>query len=280
MALMGVAESTQRPVQLVLNILVSTIGAIQFWRAGHFDWRFLLAIRIGIDPDGVVRRQVRVARGVLQDPARARAALSAWRLLVIAARRTEVPTKAPPIPLAVAAGAGTRTGRRGSRAPAEVSFSAPDPAAELGRPQTHLGHCRSLHPGELIRRESPAIDEAPRHPHAAISWLVAAGVGGLVGSYFGSRKFDTRVIRRLLAAVLIIAGGKTDVGRRSEDRKGPSTPDRRHRPRRLNKVRRRDPVPLLLGPDGREQRVLDGEFASTFAQTIDSAAVGLVFAVP
>src|SRR5437899_11274750 len=39
MALWGLAPTIIRPTALVLNILVATIGAFQFWRAGHFDWK-------------------------------------------------------------------------------------------------------------------------------------------------------------------------------------------------------------------------------------------------
>src|SRR5467141_1955085 len=39
MALWGLAPTIIRPTALVLNILVASIGAFQFWRAGHFDWR-------------------------------------------------------------------------------------------------------------------------------------------------------------------------------------------------------------------------------------------------
>src|SRR5882757_1021073 len=39
MALWGLAPSTIRPTALVLNILVASIGAFQFWRAGHFVWK-------------------------------------------------------------------------------------------------------------------------------------------------------------------------------------------------------------------------------------------------
>ena len=38
MALWGIAPVVIRPTALVLNILVASIGAFQFWRAGHFDW--------------------------------------------------------------------------------------------------------------------------------------------------------------------------------------------------------------------------------------------------
>jgi len=44
----------------------------------------------------------------------------------------------------------------------------------------------------------------------ALAWplAVAAILGGLAGSYFGSRKFPVRVVRILLAVVLAIAGTK------------------------------------------------------------------------
>jgi uncharacterized membrane protein YfcA len=38
MSLCGFAANFIRPTALVLNILVATIAAFQFWRAGHFSW--------------------------------------------------------------------------------------------------------------------------------------------------------------------------------------------------------------------------------------------------
>src|SRR6266542_5519396 len=38
MTLFGIAPTVIRPTALVLNILVASIGAFQFWRAGHFSW--------------------------------------------------------------------------------------------------------------------------------------------------------------------------------------------------------------------------------------------------
>ena len=38
MALASVASPMIRPTALVLNIVVATIGSVQFWRAGHFRW--------------------------------------------------------------------------------------------------------------------------------------------------------------------------------------------------------------------------------------------------
>src|SRR5438045_9501479 len=39
MTLFGLATTVIRPTALVLNILVASIGAFQFWRAGHFAWK-------------------------------------------------------------------------------------------------------------------------------------------------------------------------------------------------------------------------------------------------
>jgi uncharacterized membrane protein YfcA len=38
MALWGLSPAVIRPTALVLNILVASIGAFQFWRARHFSW--------------------------------------------------------------------------------------------------------------------------------------------------------------------------------------------------------------------------------------------------
>src|ERR1039458_42825 len=39
MSLFSVAPGVIKPTALLLNILVASIGAWQFWRAGHFSWR-------------------------------------------------------------------------------------------------------------------------------------------------------------------------------------------------------------------------------------------------
>ena len=45
-------------------------------------------------------------------------------------------------------------------------------------------------------------------PSFILPLLLAAGIGGAIGSHFGSRKFGTVGIKRFLAVVLLIAGAK------------------------------------------------------------------------
>src|SRR5436309_15434133 len=39
MTLFGLAPGVIRPTALVLNMLVASVGTVQFWRAGHFSWK-------------------------------------------------------------------------------------------------------------------------------------------------------------------------------------------------------------------------------------------------
>jgi uncharacterized membrane protein YfcA len=39
MSLINLAPAVIKPTALILNILVASIAAFQFWHAGHFSWR-------------------------------------------------------------------------------------------------------------------------------------------------------------------------------------------------------------------------------------------------
>jgi uncharacterized protein len=48
----------------------------------------------------------------------------------------------------------------------------------------------------------------PTLPDPLVWWVVAVIAGGLIGASFGARRLDNQALRRALAAVLVIAGGK------------------------------------------------------------------------
>src|SRR5438105_4695216 len=60
MSLFGVANAVMKPTALVLNLLVATIGTVQFARAGHFSWRLTLPFVLGAAPFAYL--------GGMQDP--------------------------------------------------------------------------------------------------------------------------------------------------------------------------------------------------------------------
>ena len=50
MALFGLAPVVMKPTALVLNILVASIATVQFYRAGHFDWKTFWPFAFGSIP--------------------------------------------------------------------------------------------------------------------------------------------------------------------------------------------------------------------------------------
>ena len=52
------------------------------------------------------------------------------------------------------------------------------------------------------------LSSTPSMPTFLLPLLLAAGLGGLVGSHFGSRRLNSSAIKRVLAVVLFIAGTK------------------------------------------------------------------------
>lgn len=48
MALAGVPAATIKPVALLLNLVVSAQGSVQFWRAGHLRWREFWPLLAGL----------------------------------------------------------------------------------------------------------------------------------------------------------------------------------------------------------------------------------------
>jgi hypothetical protein len=66
MALVGMAPDGMRVAALALNVLVATIGTVNYMRAGHFDWRTLLPLRRPFDPGCFRRRHHSSAAGNLQ----------------------------------------------------------------------------------------------------------------------------------------------------------------------------------------------------------------------
>src|SRR5207302_6488261 len=104
MTLFGLATTVIRPTALVLNILVASISAFQFWRAGHFAWKLFW-------PFAVLSIPAAYFGGYLQPSASILRILIGLVLLFSAARlffRKKDPeqTNPPSKPVAVGVGAG------------------------------------------------------------------------------------------------------------------------------------------------------------------------------
>jgi len=213
LALAGLAPEAMKPTALVLNLVVATVGTIQFARAGHFAWRTFWPFALGSIPAAYVGGTLHLPVTSYRAVVGAVLLLSAVRLVWTASagaseREARADAGAPPLwgALPVGLGLGFLSGLTGvgggiflspvllllgwagakRTAAVSVAFILVNSAAGL------LGHLASV-------RSIP--------PEVAV-WAPVVLVGGFIGSSLGSRVLPGLAIRRLLAVVLVLAGLK------------------------------------------------------------------------
>src|SRR5437773_11849001 len=104
MTLLGLAATVIRPTALILNILVASIGAFQFWRAGHFSWRLFWPFALLSVPAAYLGGYLPLPVAILKTLIGVVLLFSAARLFL---RQGDPPgTTPPPIPVSIGTGAG------------------------------------------------------------------------------------------------------------------------------------------------------------------------------
>lgn len=206
MTLFGIAPEVFKPTALVLNILVAAIGAWHFWRAGHFRWDVFWPFAVLAIPAAFVGGYLDLPAQVFNILVGIVLLLSALRFLVDP--REAAVTQPPVRPTAVGVGgclgllAGlTGTGGGVFLTPLMILMRwAPTKVAAATSVLFILCNSTAGLLGNLTATQS--------FPKFALVLAIAAMTGGAVGSYLGSQRFSPVLIKRLLAAVLIIAGLK------------------------------------------------------------------------
>jgi hypothetical protein len=208
MALFGLAPEVMKPTALVLNILVASIATLKFYRAKCFSWPIFWPLALTSVPFSFIGGTLSLPGGVYKPIVGVVLLYAAVRMWLM--KPTEGPTAIKPMPLwaALSTGAviGLLSGLTGVGggiflSPLLLFLSWADTRQTSGVSAAFilvnsvaglLGHLSSL---TLL-------------PDAIPIWTIAAGVGGWIGAEYGSRRFGNPTIRRLLAAVLVIAGLK------------------------------------------------------------------------
>ncbi|MEO7951486.1 MAG: sulfite exporter TauE/SafE family protein [Spartobacteria bacterium] len=206
MTLFGLAATTIRPTALILNILVATIGSIQFARAGYFRWRLFW-------PFAVLSIPAAYLGGYLQLPVAILRILIGLVLLFSAARLffrkndpPDVELPSPPAAIGVGGVVGLLSGLTGTGG---GIFLTP---LLLFFKWARIREAAAVS-ALFILVNSIAGLAGYFIAHRSISSLGfvlsgAAVMGGTAGSYFGSKRFPVRTISLVLAVVLVIAGTK------------------------------------------------------------------------
>ncbi|PYJ90629.1 MAG: hypothetical protein DME20_06185 [Verrucomicrobia bacterium] len=206
MTLFGLAPAVIRPTALVLNILVASIGAFQFWRAGYFSWKLFWPFALLSIPAAYVGGYLQPSAAVLRILIGIVLVFSAGRLLFRRTDPRQTFTPSRPMAISVGAGLGFLAGLTGTGG---GIFLTP---LLLFCQWAHIRQAAAVS-ALFIWVNSIAglvgyFTKVHSIPSLGLILSAAAIIGGAIGSHLGSRRFAVRVISVCLATVLLIAGIK------------------------------------------------------------------------
>jgi uncharacterized protein len=207
MALLAVVPEVIRPTALVLNLFVAGIGTYQFWRAGYFSWRTFWPFAVASIPFAFVGGMIHLPTHVYKIVLGLVLMIAAVRLAFRLASDAIIAAPNIWIALAVGAGIGLLSGLVGVGGgifltPVLLLMNWSDTKTSAGVSALFI-FVNSL-AGLLGKNYAQVITLPPE----AVMWVVAAIIGGLLGSTLGAKRFDSITLRRVLAGVLLFAGIK------------------------------------------------------------------------
>ena len=215
LSLAGVAAEVIRPTALLLNVVVATIATVQFARAGHLRTALLVPLVAASVPCAFAAGAIRVPTAVLEGVLGLVLLASGVRIMIDAAlhgRRdtADTPTVDRPPPAAALAVLGglvgvlsglTGVGGGVFLTPALLAVGAAPvkTLAAVTAPFILVNSLAALAGGVVVGRPLPVT---------AASWIIAAVVGGAVGSQWGAFRLPVATLRLLMAGVLAFASAQ------------------------------------------------------------------------
>ena len=209
MGIVGVQPEIMRPVALLLNVLVTSISTWKFVRAGHFSNRIFWPIAFTSVPAAFIGGRLEIAAAIYRPIVGIVLIFAAWRMW----RSTQIQSNQPT-----------------SNKQITHTWLFLLIGALLGLVSGLLGIGGGIFLGPLLilsgwatTRETIGVSAAfvlinslsgllgrltvmPSLPTALWLWLPAVAVGGYLGAEFAAHRFDHKVIRRILAVVLVFGG--------------------------------------------------------------------------
>lgn len=209
LALWGIAPVSARVAVLTANVLVAGIAWRQFWRAGHFDGRVLLTFVASSVPCALLGAKIQVSAHLYQIVLGGVLTAAGLTLLTRARRQTDdvrIWKFRWPLALLIGAMLGFLAGLTGIGGGVFLS-----PLLYLFRwvkPKTTGG----IAAGFIVLNSIAGLAGTgwDKTAHAGpLLWLtVPAVLGALLGTHFGARRWNSVTFSRVLACVLVFAGGK------------------------------------------------------------------------
>jgi uncharacterized protein len=207
LTLFSIPKLLYKPVVLIMNTIIAGIAFIQFYRAGHFKWKLAWPFLITSIPCAFIGSKYAVSDNLYNMLLGAALLFPMVRLLVISAKDSG---KIKPLKLLPAFFWGALIGfvsgflniGGGIFLSPVIVLMGWGNTKDAAAVSSLFIVCNSL--------AGLAADKAINihFTSTTYTWLIAAVVGGLAGSYLGSRHFNLITVRYLLSAVLCIAAVK------------------------------------------------------------------------
>jgi uncharacterized protein len=206
MALVGVSTDLTKPTALILNIFVAAIAAIQFYRAGFFDWKVFFSFAVTSIPFAFIG-------GMIQIPNNLHKIILGGVLIVASVRLawnfgSEKQLFEPKLRIALLLGAiiGLLSGLTGVGG--GIFLTPILLLTDWTETKKAAGISAMFILVNSIAGLFGSFSSINSLPSTVWLWILVAIIGGLIGSTVGSRYFNTIILRRVLSLVLVFAGLK------------------------------------------------------------------------
>ncbi|HEX8130341.1 MAG TPA: sulfite exporter TauE/SafE family protein [Pyrinomonadaceae bacterium] len=210
MALFGLAPVTMKPTALCLNVLVASIATFRFWRAGCFHWPLFWPFAVASIPLAFVGGALTLPAAIYKQIVGLTLLYAAIRLFLYTRAKAEAAAAERTVPLAAAMLLGGLIGLLSGLTGVGGGIFLSPLLLLMNWADTRrtAGVSAAFILVNSIAGLAGNLTNLQALPNALPYFAVAAIIGGIVGSEFGSRRLASVTIRRLLAVVLIVAGVK------------------------------------------------------------------------
>lgn len=211
LALFGVAAAVTRPTSLTLNLFVSSIAFVQFYRGKFFDWKIFLPFALGSIPMAFIGGLIQLPTTVYKIILGVTLILAAIRLAINL--KSEREPQAPNVWICLLIGAilGLISGLVGvgggiflTPILLLMNWTETKKAAGISALFIFVNSAAGLLGNWLLGKNS----QISNLPPTVWIWISVAIVGGIIGSTLGSKYFNSLILRRVLALGLMIASFK------------------------------------------------------------------------
>ena len=208
MAIFGVPPEVMRPTALALNILVATITTIKFFRVGAFSWKILLPFALGSIPFAFIGGSLTLP-GYLYKPIVGLVLLYAAYWLFRANNSSET-IAINPLPFWAGVLSGVAIGfLSGLTGVGGGIFISP---LLLFMNWAQVRETAGISAAFILVNSIAGLlgnlASVAQLPNVIVYWAPAVIIGGYIGAEYGSQRFGSLTLKRLLAVVLIVAGLK------------------------------------------------------------------------